>query len=312
MSSSYSPLVTIIMATYNREHYIVETLQSIKNQNYTHWECFIIDDGGTDNTKDVIAPLLNQDSRFNFLKRPDSYKKGLPGCRNYGLDLAKGNYIIFFDDDDVIHPQNLGVCLALFTSNPSINYVHYGKQSFKEKLENEQLPEITTYSKKNTPPNVYEELITGTMGFASCTVLWKSSCFTNIRFNDTLLYAEEWECYTRLLIKYPLGIVTDAILYYNRKHTNSNTGEFFSGNKNRKASKIKASTLIISHLDDNQLLTKKLQKFFVWHSVLLKEKSIYTHLKNQSMVSGGSKWKAWFYYSFSPLIKIYLKSKKEY
>ena len=81
------PIVTIIMATYNRAHFIVETLQSIQNQTFENWECIIIDDGGTDNTNEVIAPILEKDTRFQFVKRTDSYQKGLPGCRNYGLDL---------------------------------------------------------------------------------------------------------------------------------------------------------------------------------------------------------------------------------
>src|SRR5258705_6384267 len=101
------PKVTIIMATYNRSHFILETLSSIQNQTYSEWECLIIDDGGTDNTLEIITPVLDTDLRFKFVKRPDQYKKGLPGCRNYGLDLAKGDYIIFFDDDDIVHPQNL-------------------------------------------------------------------------------------------------------------------------------------------------------------------------------------------------------------
>ena len=60
------PQVTIIMATYNRVHFIVETLHSIQQQKFQDWECFIIDDGGTDNTQEVIAPILEQDSRFQF------------------------------------------------------------------------------------------------------------------------------------------------------------------------------------------------------------------------------------------------------
>ena len=77
------------MATYNRAHFIVETLRSIQNQIFESWQCLIIDDGGTDNTLEIITSILNKDSRFKFLKRPDNYKKGLPGCRNYGIDLVK-------------------------------------------------------------------------------------------------------------------------------------------------------------------------------------------------------------------------------
>jgi len=306
-----TPLVSIIMATYNRAHLIAETLCTIQAQTHTNFECIIIDDGGTDDTATMVSPFL-EDSRFTFQKRKEKFGKGLPGCRNYGLDLAKGDYIIFFDDDDVIHPQNLEIGLAIFNSHPAINFVHYAKQSFVTSDAVVTLPEISSYTQQKAPANVHAALVKGEIGFASCTVLWNGTCFTENRFDDTLQYAEEWECYTRLLAMYPEGILTDAVLYYNRKHPESNTGEFFSGNSKRLQSKIKASKLVIRFLNERQLLTEDLQKFFVWESVLLKKKEIYKHLKSQSMVGVGAKWKAWFYYSFSPLIKIYLKNKKKH
>ena len=61
------PTITIIMATYNRAHFIVETLDSIRNQTFQDWECIIIDDGGTDNTKEVIRTYLeNHHCRYAF------------------------------------------------------------------------------------------------------------------------------------------------------------------------------------------------------------------------------------------------------
>ena len=126
------PKVTIIMATYNRAHFIVETLVSIQKQTFQEWECLIIDDGGTDNTKEVIAPILEKDNRFKFHVRPSNYQKALPGCRNYGLDLAKGAFIIFFDDDDIPHPQNLEVCVSELSTSKNIYFCKYERKIFSE------------------------------------------------------------------------------------------------------------------------------------------------------------------------------------
>jgi len=90
-----NPTISIILATYNRAHFIEETLCSIQNQTFKDWECLIIDDGGNDNTFEVITPILKSDSRFTFQKRLDNYQKGLSGSRNYGLDIAKGDFVIF-------------------------------------------------------------------------------------------------------------------------------------------------------------------------------------------------------------------------
>jgi GalNAc5-diNAcBac-PP-undecaprenol beta-1,3-glucosyltransferase len=117
------------MATYNRAHFIVETLLSIQNQDFKEWECIIIDDGGTDDTKDIIKVILDNDIRFRFLTRDKRYKKGLPGCRNCGLDKAKGEYIIFFDDDDIVHPQNLSISLNCLETSKK-DFCHYAKSPF--------------------------------------------------------------------------------------------------------------------------------------------------------------------------------------
>jgi len=66
-----SPKVSIIMPTYNRAAYIVETIESIRNQTYQNWELIIVDDGSDDNTEEIIAQLKEERIRF--------YKAGLEG-----------------------------------------------------------------------------------------------------------------------------------------------------------------------------------------------------------------------------------------
>ena len=226
------PKVTIIMATYNREKFIVETLKSIQNQTFQNWECLIIDDGGTDNTIDVISNILETDSRFKFLKRSDTYQKGLPGCRNYGLDLAQGDYIIFFDDDDIVHPMNLELCVKeLENSNYSfcryIRTVFTGDFEYNFDLSNEFSSFLIDY--KDT-----EDLLTHKLPFNSCAIMWHKNCFNDNRFIEHLMYAEEWELYSRILSSGIKGISINKNLFFGRKHPNSNTGEFFSNNPIRK------------------------------------------------------------------------------
>jgi glycosyltransferase involved in cell wall biosynthesis len=187
------------MATYNRAHLIEETLKNIENQSYKDWECLIIDDGATDNTEEILQKWLQKDSRFKYQKRTSNHQKGLPGCRNQGLEIAKGDYIIFFDDDDIIHPQNLELSLSFF-NNKKADFVHYNKKAFSEineiKIQNYLSPQIAFKIDKE---KIYES-ITGKLGLASCTVMWQINAFDKFKFNETLQYAEEWDLYNRLLI----------------------------------------------------------------------------------------------------------------
>lgn len=255
-----SPKVTIIMATYNRAHFIMETLASVKNQTFLDWECLIIGDGGTDNTEEVIKPYLQQDIRFKYVKRPDTYLKGLPGCRNYGLDLAKGEFVVFFDDDDVVHLDILKISIEGIETN-NYDFCHYQKMSFEE-----EKPLIENYPIKIVKPLTkgdIEKIVTQEIGLASCTVLWKKDCFESIRFNENLLYAEEWECYSRIISENFSGIIISNILYYNRKHPVSNTGEFYSNNPVRRKSYAEAILLVVQNLKEKQLLSTSLKKYFI-------------------------------------------------
>jgi len=95
-------LISIIIPNYNREKYITDTIRSIQSQKHTDWECIIIDDGSTDDSYRKVKPYLEQDNRIQFHSRPDSYKKGGNGARNYGLHLSKGEYVQFLDSDDML------------------------------------------------------------------------------------------------------------------------------------------------------------------------------------------------------------------
>jgi GalNAc5-diNAcBac-PP-undecaprenol beta-1,3-glucosyltransferase len=299
---------TIIIATYNRAHFIEQTLNSILAQTYFNWECLIIDDGGTDNTIEVITPILNKDLRFKFLKRPDNYKKGLPGCRNYGIDLAQGDYIIFFDDDDIVHPDILKINVEVI-QNLNIDFCHYQKMSFEK-----QQPIIYNTPIKIIAPLTQEDIIkvvTQKIGLASCTVFWKKQCFDTIRFNEVLLYAEEWECYIRIIAENFKGIIISNVLYYNRKHLNSNTGEFFQNNPVRRASQADAVVLVVHNLKEKQLLTNALIHYFISLSLGFKEYNLFNQILRVLDLGllGKLKWKL-FYWSYPLRLPIYKMKKK--
>ncbi|MFZ2282385.1 MAG: glycosyltransferase family 2 protein [Lutibacter sp.] len=302
------PKITIIMATFNRAHFIVETLHSIQNQTFMNWECLIIDDDGTDNTIEVIAPILEKNNRFKFIKRSNKHLKGLPGCRNFGLDLAKGEYVIFFDDDDIIHPNNLATCLEVFETN-NVDFCHYQKMSFVG-----QKPPINTKPiviKQFLTIEDLEKVVTQEIGLASCTIMWKKYCFDYCHFNEYLLYAEEWECYSRLMMEDFKGVIIDNVLYYNRKHPNSNTGEYYRNNPIRTDSKKKAIRLISDNLDCKNLLTPNLLKYMASLAIGFRDTKLLNDIFAISKVSNYNKLFLQIKYWLFPIWKIYKRIGKK-
>jgi glycosyltransferase involved in cell wall biosynthesis len=98
------PFFTIIIPTYNRAELIIPTIDSVSNQDFTDWECIIVDDGSTDNTKEIVESLALIDNRIKYI-----YQKNSERCvaRNNGIKNAKGDYICFLDSDDLYHKNHL-------------------------------------------------------------------------------------------------------------------------------------------------------------------------------------------------------------
>lgn len=97
-----SPIISIIIPSYNEGKNISRCLDSILNQTFSDFEVLCVDDGSNDNTFDVIKEYSKKDNRIIPMKNPG---KGVSSARNFGIDNANGNYIGFVDSDDFIQPQ---------------------------------------------------------------------------------------------------------------------------------------------------------------------------------------------------------------
>ena len=105
------------MPTFNRHATIGRAIRSVINQCYQNWELIIVDDGGTDNTEDVVAKY--QDSRIQYCKL--SHNRGPAGARNVGLAKSSGTYIAYLDSDNEWHPEYLLLMINTLRDNPTFN-----------------------------------------------------------------------------------------------------------------------------------------------------------------------------------------------
>ncbi|WP_339655006.1 glycosyltransferase, partial [uncultured Salegentibacter sp.] len=258
--------------------------------------------------EELVKKISNKDKRFKYLKRSSAHLKGLPGSRNYGLNQAQGDYIVFFDDDDLVHPQNLEICLETIKRTEK-DFCHFKKRSFTETVpKQKEISQPVSYYEIGLKQ--IEQVVTNEIALASCTVLWKKECFEELRFNENLAYAEEWELYTRILSEGYYGVGIDEILYFNRKHQASNTGEFWSGDKKRRASNEKAIKLVIENLQNKDLLSRYLIRHFVQMSVFLKNKTILEHVLAKSNMTIIEKLKYRFFHKYYPVLVLGHRTKK--
>ena len=119
MYSVSSSLVSIIMPIYNADKYLKNSIQSILNQTYSNWELLIIDDGSTDNTKEILTSYHDPRIKVYFNER----NIGPFPSRNKLLELAKGDFITFQDADDLSHPNRLKEQLNTFEEDKELGIV---------------------------------------------------------------------------------------------------------------------------------------------------------------------------------------------
>jgi glycosyltransferase involved in cell wall biosynthesis len=211
-------LVSIIIPVYNQEKYLKETLQSVINQSFSNWECILINDGSVDDSVAIINEYLTQDNRFHFI---NSENKGVSNARNLALQQVKGDYILFLDGDDLIHPEKIAQAISNFQKNSDLSIVFNTTSYFQDTIEN-KLYDI----------KIDAELL----NFNDLLLYWgekiiipihsaiiKRSLLDGIEFNTNLTAQEDWLVWLRLFQKNPKVLVLDAVLSFYRKHNTSRT-----------------------------------------------------------------------------------------
>jgi glycosyltransferase involved in cell wall biosynthesis len=114
-----SPLVAVIIPSYNYADHIADCVDSVLAQTFTDFEVIVVDDGSQDNTREVVAQFT--DPRVKYIWQEN---KGLPGARNTGICASSGKYLAFLDSDDKYHPHKLEIQVDFLEKNPAIGLVY--------------------------------------------------------------------------------------------------------------------------------------------------------------------------------------------
>lgn len=114
-----NPQVAIMMPVYNGEKTLPLAVASLIHQTYSHWKCYIVNDGSTDGTKAYLDSL--RDDRFVIIHFEKN--KGRPYARQAALDLAEGKYLDFLDADDFYHSEKLEKQVKEFKDNNELALV---------------------------------------------------------------------------------------------------------------------------------------------------------------------------------------------
>ncbi len=156
------PLVSVIVPVYKVEQYLGRCLDSVINQTYDNWECLCINDGSPDNSLQVLEEYAAKDSRIRVF---DMENNGVSVARNLGMDVMMGEYLIFIDSDDFIHPQLLEICVYQALRDGSDLVVYRRSNSYGRNVRllrkiglGDYIPRYSHYKKENVPSVITDDI----------------------------------------------------------------------------------------------------------------------------------------------------------
>lgn len=200
---------SIIIPTYNRISFLTTTVASLLNQQYKEFEIIIVDDGSTDNTEEIITKIT--DSRVRYYKKENGERGA---ARNFGCQLARGEYVNFFDSDDLAYDSHLTVACDFIIKNnkPDIFHLNYDIKESDGKVIGIGPVHISN-----------PEMLLIKNNFLSCNGVFirKDIALTHPFPEDRrMAVAEDWALWLQLVSRYRincLDVITSSIIMHENR-----------------------------------------------------------------------------------------------
>ncbi len=198
--------LSVIIPTFNRAEFILEVLKSVQNQSVGVGEIIVVDDGSTDNTKELLRR-----ENIVYIYQENS---GVSVARNLGIKKAKHEWIAFLDSDDIWHKDKTKEHVALHASNPSI------KASFTDELwiRDKKIVNKKKHLKKEEP-TFANSLRACKIGVSTFFV--HRDIFEDIGlFDEGLKVCEDYDMWLRVLRKYSIRLIDKELITKQAGHKN--------------------------------------------------------------------------------------------
>lgn len=238
-------MVSVIIPIFNRAHYILECLNSVFQQTYKDFEIIIVDDGSTDNLKEVLMPYMN---KIIYIYKENG---GVSSARNEGIRQAKGDFIAWLDSDDKWFDFKFDLQIAVLKKIPQLGFVYSDFSCFSDKdgfiaksynqeyhfilkscglkfnnmFKNNGTLKTLGISVKDVHEetlvywgDIKEKVFMGPM-FLTSSVIINKKCIEEIGFfNEEYEIGEDFDFHARIAKKYPVAFVDLPTLAYRRFH----------------------------------------------------------------------------------------------
>lgn len=190
---------SIIIPTYNREHFLPKAIESVINQTFTDWELIIVDDGSMDNTRNIVEPYL-ADTRIRYIFQ---YNQERCVARNTGINTSKGQFITFLDSDDYFLPNRLALLHNYIIEDNSANSFYYSGLTIEKDGKAANRAEILP----DTFQNVYDFICTSII--FSQQVCIRRNVLLKHQFDPRYVVGEDMELWLRVATEHRPKFIPD-------------------------------------------------------------------------------------------------------
>lgn len=203
---SNSPLVSVVIPTYNRAAMLGESLTSVLAQSHRNLEVIVVDDDSSDDTEEVVAAI--KDSRLRFVRHDAN--RGAPAARNTGIEHSHGEYIAFLDSDDRWEVSKIERQLQCFAeSSLETALVYTGLQKVDSK------GRVLAYRQPTHRGKLYRRLLTENVVGSTSTVMIKKEALQEVGgFDPELPARQDLELWLRIAKSYSIECVPDPLVVY--------------------------------------------------------------------------------------------------
>jgi glycosyltransferase involved in cell wall biosynthesis len=255
-------LVSIIIPVFNRETLLPETLDSILGQTYVNWECIIVDDGSTDASLNVAKGYAMKDNRFKVYRRPWYKKKGANSCRNYGFKLSNGEFIQWFDSDDLMYNSMLSQKIE-FVNIRNSDILVCRASFFTDDVNNILIDRRTSIKPISSNPSF--EYFAENFWFGTPQAFFRRQFLMNlnIKFNERLYRNQETVFFVELLLQNPIVHYIENDLILIRRHSNSIGGSYsFKSSRIKMQLDIPAYVILLNKFLKSEFYTLNVRLYF--------------------------------------------------
>ena len=200
--------VVLVIPCFNQAEYLSECLDSVLAQAYRDWVCMVVDDGSSDDTRQVAEGYTAADERMRYFWQQN---RGLGAARNSGVRHTISEYILPLDADDRLHPAYLEKTVTAIADRPEVKVVYTGCRFFGA-LDTDM--QIRKYS--------YQQLLKGNI-FPATALYRRSDYESTPGYNEAMLYQgwEDWDFWLSLLGPDDKVYQVDETLFYYRRKAES-------------------------------------------------------------------------------------------